>query len=267
MDSYHKVVVPQKRSQENEIFVNSKSPASHLLSRVIALFKEKDFKEVTFRATGGAISTAVTVAELTKRRVEGLHQITTIGTTDVSSVFEPTIEGLDKHEQTRLVSSIVIKLSLDALDAKAIGYQAPLSAAEFKAAQEFNRPQRTGPPRPRQEGQRAPRNAQNAQGEQGETATSSSAPGEQNSDNQQNRSRGPRGPRRGGRGPRGPRPDGAPADGEHTEQAPRQPRQGNGNGPRRGSNGPRRGAPRNNGPRRTGSNNAAPSNAAPTTAQ
>ena len=39
MDSYHKVVVPQERKQDNEIFVNSKSPASHLLSRVMALFK------------------------------------------------------------------------------------------------------------------------------------------------------------------------------------------------------------------------------------
>lgn len=39
MDSYHKVVVPQKRSQENEIFVNSKSPATNLLSRVVSLFK------------------------------------------------------------------------------------------------------------------------------------------------------------------------------------------------------------------------------------
>lgn len=43
MDSYHKVVVPQKREQENEIFVNSKSPASHLLSRVMALFKVRTF--------------------------------------------------------------------------------------------------------------------------------------------------------------------------------------------------------------------------------
>lgn len=65
-----------------------------------------------FRATGGAISTAVTVAELTKRRIEGLHQVTTIGTTDVSSVFEPTIEGLDKYvEGFKLQFSVDIILA------------------------------------------------------------------------------------------------------------------------------------------------------------
>jgi hypothetical protein len=44
---------------------------------------------------GRAINKTVTIAEILKRRVAGLHQITEIESTDITDVWEPLEEGLD----------------------------------------------------------------------------------------------------------------------------------------------------------------------------
>ena len=50
-------------------------------------------------------------AEIIKRRIAGLHQNTTICSVDITDVWEPTEEGLDRIETTRHVSVITITLS------------------------------------------------------------------------------------------------------------------------------------------------------------
>lgn len=65
---------------------------------------------------GRAINKTVTIAEIIKRRIQGLHQITQIDSTDITDVWEPLEEGLDRLETTRHVSSIQITLSTSTLD-------------------------------------------------------------------------------------------------------------------------------------------------------
>jgi hypothetical protein len=68
-----------------------------------------------------------------KRRVAGLHQVSEIGSVDVTDVWEPKEEGLDRKETTRRVSSLTITLSKEPLDASHIGYQAPLPEDQARA--------------------------------------------------------------------------------------------------------------------------------------
>jgi len=46
------------------------------------------------RAMGAAITKTVTVVEIIKRRVAGLHQLTTIESSEITDVWEPLEEGL-----------------------------------------------------------------------------------------------------------------------------------------------------------------------------
>lgn len=50
-------------------------------------------------------------AEIIKRRIAGLHQVTKITSIDITDVWEPTEEGLDRIETTRHVSVMTIVLS------------------------------------------------------------------------------------------------------------------------------------------------------------
>ncbi|XP_040369210.1 probable serine/threonine-protein kinase PIX7 [Rosa chinensis] len=49
---------------------------------------------VVFKAMGRAINKTVSIVELIKRRIVGLHQYTTIGSTDITDTWEPLEEGL-----------------------------------------------------------------------------------------------------------------------------------------------------------------------------
>ncbi|ONM03943.1 Alba DNA/RNA-binding protein [Zea mays] len=81
---------------------------------------------------GRAINKTVMVVELIKRRIVGLHQNTTTGSTDITDMWEPLEEGLLLLETTRLVSMITITLSKKEVDTSSIGYQSPLPPDEVK---------------------------------------------------------------------------------------------------------------------------------------
>lgn len=59
--------------------------------------QEKGFTEVVLKAMGRAINKTVTIAEIIKRRIPNLHQITEISSTDITDVYEPLEEGLDRY--------------------------------------------------------------------------------------------------------------------------------------------------------------------------
>lgn len=85
---------------------------------------------VTIKAMGRAISKTVTVAEIIKRRVPGLHQITELSSVEIVDVYRPLEEGLDVVRNARSVSCIKITLSKEPLDTRHPGYQAPLPEDE-----------------------------------------------------------------------------------------------------------------------------------------
>merc|ERR1711948_106520 len=86
----------------------------------------------TITGTGNAITKAVTLAEVAKRRFKGLHQITSLSSTEIVDEYEPLEEGLDKVTDTRNVSTNEIVLSKEALDTSNKGYQPPIDASLVK---------------------------------------------------------------------------------------------------------------------------------------
>lgn len=93
--------VLQLSSEPNVIYIGNKPVMSYVLA-VITSFSSPNTKEVTMKARGRAITTAVDVAEITKRRF--MRQL------DVSGVVIGTEELPQEGGGTRAVSTIEIIL-------------------------------------------------------------------------------------------------------------------------------------------------------------
>ena len=100
----------QKRSdgkmaeKSDVIFVGNKPPMSYVLA-IITAFSQANLKEITLKARGQAITTAVDVAEITRSRFLKDLKVTkiAIGTTEM-----PPREG---ENRSRMVSTIEITLT------------------------------------------------------------------------------------------------------------------------------------------------------------
>merc|ERR1712136_503023 len=126
-----KVLKPKENvvKDDSEIRITAIRSVSAYVTRAATVFNELEKPFITITATGNALSKAVTLAEVVKRRFKGLHQITTLGTTDIVDEYEPMEEGLDKVMDTRSVTFIEIKLSKEPLDTEDKGYQPPIDEA------------------------------------------------------------------------------------------------------------------------------------------
>lgn len=140
MDRYQRVEKPRAETpiDENEIRITSQGRMRSYITYAMSLLQEKGADEIVFKAMGRAINKTVTIVELIKRRIVGLHQNTVIGSTDITDIWEPLEEGLFPLETTRHVSMIVITLSKKELNTSAIGYQPPLPAELVKVSTEFD---------------------------------------------------------------------------------------------------------------------------------
>ncbi|KAK9755539.1 hypothetical protein RND81_01G032700 [Saponaria officinalis] len=101
-------------------------------------YTTSEMNEIVFKAMGRAINKTVTIVELifcSHRRVVGLHQTTSIGSTDITDTWEPLEEVL---ETTRHVSMITVTLSKDEMDTSAVGYQPPLPADQVKPSNDYD---------------------------------------------------------------------------------------------------------------------------------
>ncbi|XP_042468476.1 ribonuclease P protein subunit p25-like protein isoform X2 [Zingiber officinale] len=128
MDRYQKVEQPRPEStiSENEVRITSQGVIRNYVSYATSLFQDKLVREIVLKAMGQAISKAVAVAEIVKKRNRGLYQDTAISSVSITDVWEPIEEGLVPLETTRHVSMISISLSARELNKNSPGYQVPL---------------------------------------------------------------------------------------------------------------------------------------------
>ncbi|XP_073135130.1 uncharacterized protein [Henckelia pumila] len=140
MDRYQKVEKARVETpiDENEIRITSQGRMRNYITYAMTLLQEKDRDEIVFKAMGRAINKTVTMVELVKRRIVGLHQITAIQSIDITDTWEPLEEGLQILETTRKVSMITITLSKKELDKTNLGYQPPIPADQVKVFAELN---------------------------------------------------------------------------------------------------------------------------------
>ena len=90
--------------EPNTVYIGSKPVMSYVLA-VITSFSGSDAKEITLKARGRAITTAVDVAEVTKRRF--LKELE-IGKISIGTEEMPPREG---EGRPRMVSTMEITLS------------------------------------------------------------------------------------------------------------------------------------------------------------
>ncbi|KAL6511890.1 hypothetical protein OROGR_021487 [Orobanche gracilis] len=140
MDRYQKVEKPKAETPiaENEIRITSQGRMRSYITYAMTLLQEKGSDDLVFKAMGRAINKTVTIVELIKRRISGLHQITTIQSTGITDTWEPLEEGLQTLETTRKVSMVTITLSKKELDKTNIGYQPPIPADQVKVSTEID---------------------------------------------------------------------------------------------------------------------------------
>ncbi|KAF6157852.1 hypothetical protein GIB67_003752 [Kingdonia uniflora] len=140
MDRYQRVERPREETpiMESEIRITTVGRMRNYISYATAQFQEKGANEIVLKAMGRAINKTVMIAELIKRRIIGLHQNTSIGSTDIIDSWVPIEEGLLPLETTRHVSMITITLSKMDLDTSSIGYQSPIPAEQVKPWTEFD---------------------------------------------------------------------------------------------------------------------------------
>ncbi|MCO5581145.1 hypothetical protein L7F22_035023 [Adiantum nelumboides] len=148
MDRYQRVEKPRSDTpiSENEIRITTLGKMRNYITYATSLLQDKSTPEIVLKAMGRAINKSVTIAEIIKRRVAGLHQITSIGSTDITDVWEPLEEGLHALEQVRHVSMISITLSVQELDTTSTGYQPPLAPELVKPLASENEDEAEGSP-------------------------------------------------------------------------------------------------------------------------
>ena len=69
---------------------------------------------MTLSSLGEAITKSVTIAEIVKHRVKGLHQVNEISTIVIDDEYEPIEEGLEKMTVSRKLTCLQIVLSKSA---------------------------------------------------------------------------------------------------------------------------------------------------------
>ena len=127
-----KATKTDEKINPNEIRITSTGKTRSYISYATNLLQENKEDKVVIKAMGKAINKGITIAEIVKHRVEGLHQITELDSNEITEEFETTEEGLPNIEKKRTVSSISITLSLKTLDTKHIGYQKPIPVDQVK---------------------------------------------------------------------------------------------------------------------------------------
>eukprot|EP00823_Brevimastigomonas_motovehiculus_P006942 TRINITY_DN5967_c0_g1_i1.p1 TRINITY_DN5967_c0_g1~~TRINITY_DN5967_c0_g1_i1.p1 ORF type:complete len:307 (-),score=57.70 TRINITY_DN5967_c0_g1_i1:212-1051(-) len=170
--------VQEKAPEKNEIRITYLGKIKSYITYALGLLtREQDpLRTIVFKAMGRAINKTVSAAEIIKRRVLGLHQITELGSSDLEEVYEPLEEGLKTVKVLRHVSTISITLSKDTLDSKHYGYQPPLAESEVQAERRTERSSvfddRRGGRRGRYRGRgRYPRNSRMFASDQTQTQT------------------------------------------------------------------------------------------------
>jgi len=127
------LIGPQDRGREDQEKEEEKGTNEHENRERTG--PSKQFDTIVLKATGRAIYSAVTTAEVVKRKVANLHQLTKLDTLEMTDVWEPLEEGLKEVKTTRRVASISITLSRhqSEVDSDTIGYQEPIPAESVGA--------------------------------------------------------------------------------------------------------------------------------------
>ena len=108
LEKYKKIRSEREAVPDGIIRVNRTIQARNFIDHVLDEFNNKGKDSVTLSSLGQAITKAVTIAEIVKHRIAGLHQVNEINTIVIDDEYEP-IEGeeeLDKMTVSRKLTCL-----------------------------------------------------------------------------------------------------------------------------------------------------------------
>lgn len=119
--------IPQLPPDTLEMRVRDGSKIRNLLGLALGRLEGGSARHVVFSGSGRAAGKAVSCAEIVKRRVPGLHQLTKLRFLQTEDSWVPTSPdtGLDPLTVRRHVPAVWVLLSRDPLDPNECGYQPP----------------------------------------------------------------------------------------------------------------------------------------------
>ncbi|KAM7092959.1 ribonuclease P protein subunit p25-like protein isoform 1-T2 [Molossus nigricans] len=119
--------MPQLPPDTLEMRVRDGSKIRNLLGLALGRLEGGSTRHVVFSGAGRAAGKAVSCAEIVKRRVPGLHQLTKLHFLQTEDSWVPTSPdtGLDPLTVRRHVPAVWVLLSRDPLDPNEYGYQPP----------------------------------------------------------------------------------------------------------------------------------------------
>ncbi|CAL4075277.1 unnamed protein product, partial [Meganyctiphanes norvegica] len=121
-------VVPGCSDQTLQVKVTPGTKIRNVISETLRKFQNEN--QLLFVGSGAATGKVITCAEVVKKRLKKLHQITILGYKKVEEYWEPKTEGLDRLKVVREIPTIFILLSKQPLDATVPGYQPPNSSGD-----------------------------------------------------------------------------------------------------------------------------------------
>ncbi|XP_043835015.1 ribonuclease P protein subunit p25-like protein [Dromiciops gliroides] len=110
-----------------EMRVRDGSKIRNLLGFALGRLESESTRRIVFTGAGRATGKAVTCAEILKRRLPGLHQLTKLHFQQTEDAWVPVVPeaGLDPLTVRRHVPAVWLLLSKDPLDPNEGGYQPP----------------------------------------------------------------------------------------------------------------------------------------------
>ena len=121
-------------ANENEVRVSTNGRAREYIILAAELLLAKKLQEVTISGLKAASGNVVTIVDVLRRKIKGLHvewQVQLVKTTDT---YEATEEGLDNVVLNRSIPSLVAVLSFTAKNTSSPGYVAPLPDKDVQEA-------------------------------------------------------------------------------------------------------------------------------------
>jgi len=106
MEKYRKVRSEREAVPDGIIRVNRNIQARVFIDQVLEEFNTNNKDSVTLSSLGEAITKSVTIAEIVKHRVKGLHQVNEISTIVIDDEYEPIEEGLDRMKVSRKLTCL-----------------------------------------------------------------------------------------------------------------------------------------------------------------
>ena len=99
------------------------------MGRALTLFFGEDKKFVTIKAAEKLMDKALWVAEVIRRKVEGLHMVVHVSEKKIVDTWEPREEGLLTVKQERYLTILEVTLTKapSAEEKKHVGYHSPLT--------------------------------------------------------------------------------------------------------------------------------------------